>query len=56
MHILRSAREIAQMRKAGLLVWQAHQVSKSLVKPGVTINPADTSYGEQVLQPVLRRR
>jgi aryl-alcohol dehydrogenase-like predicted oxidoreductase len=27
-----------------------------IVKPGVTINPADTSYGEQVLQAVLRRR
>ena len=27
-----------------------------IVKPGVVINPADTSYGEQVLQPALRRR
>ena len=27
-----------------------------IVAPGVTINPADTSYGEQVLQPMLRRR
>jgi aryl-alcohol dehydrogenase-like predicted oxidoreductase len=28
----------------------------AIVKPGVTINPADTSYGEQVLQaPLLRR-
>jgi aryl-alcohol dehydrogenase-like predicted oxidoreductase len=27
-----------------------------IVKPGVTINPADTSYGEQVLQAALRRR
>src|SRR3954452_240172 len=27
-----------------------------IVKPGVTVNPADTSYGEQVLQPALRRR
>src|SRR4051794_40122326 len=27
-----------------------------IVKPGVTLNPADTSYGEQVLQPQLRRR
>jgi aryl-alcohol dehydrogenase-like predicted oxidoreductase len=27
-----------------------------LVAPGVTINPADNSYGEQVLQPGLRRR
>ena len=27
-----------------------------IVQPGVNLNPADTSYGEQVLQPPLRRR
>jgi aryl-alcohol dehydrogenase-like predicted oxidoreductase len=27
-----------------------------IVRPGVNLNPADTSYGEQVLQPTLRRR
>jgi aryl-alcohol dehydrogenase-like predicted oxidoreductase len=27
-----------------------------IVKPGVTLNPADTSYGEQVLAPALSRR
>jgi aryl-alcohol dehydrogenase-like predicted oxidoreductase len=27
-----------------------------IVKPGVNLNPADTSYGEHVLQPTLRRR
>ena len=27
-----------------------------IVVPGVNLNPADTSYGEQVLQPALRRR
>jgi aryl-alcohol dehydrogenase-like predicted oxidoreductase len=27
-----------------------------IVAPGVTLNPADTSYGEQVLQPARRRR
>ena len=27
-----------------------------IVKPGVNLNPADTSYGEQVLAPALRRR
>src|SRR4051795_8471205 len=27
-----------------------------IVKPGVNLNPADTSYGEQVLRPALRRR
>lgn len=33
---VKSEREIAQMRKAGLLVWKAHQVAFELVKPGVT--------------------
>jgi aryl-alcohol dehydrogenase-like predicted oxidoreductase len=27
-----------------------------IIQPGVNLNPADTSYGEQVLQPALRRR
>ena len=27
-----------------------------IVRPGVNLNPADTSYGEQVLVPALRRR
>jgi aryl-alcohol dehydrogenase-like predicted oxidoreductase len=27
-----------------------------LVRPGVNLNPADTSYGEDVLQPAARRR
>jgi aryl-alcohol dehydrogenase-like predicted oxidoreductase len=27
-----------------------------IVRPGVNLNPADTSYGEQLLQPALRRR
>jgi aryl-alcohol dehydrogenase-like predicted oxidoreductase len=27
-----------------------------IVRPGVNLNPADTRYGEHVLQPVLRRR
>ena len=27
-----------------------------IVKPGVNLNPSDTSYGEQALQPALRRR
>ena len=27
-----------------------------IVRPGVNLNPADTSYGEQVLTPQLRRR
>src|SRR3954470_18580893 len=31
-------------------------LTDEIVAPGVTINPADTSYGEQILQPALRRR
>lgn len=27
-----------------------------IVRPGANLNPADTSYGEQVLQPSLQRR
>jgi methionyl aminopeptidase len=42
-HILRSSREIAQMRKAGLLVWQAHQIARELVRPGVTTAEIDAA-------------
>jgi aryl-alcohol dehydrogenase-like predicted oxidoreductase len=28
----------------------------AIVAPGVTLNPADNSYGEQVLEPARRRR
>jgi aryl-alcohol dehydrogenase-like predicted oxidoreductase len=31
-------------------------IELQIVRPGVNLNPADTSYGEQVLQPALRRR
>jgi methionyl aminopeptidase len=40
-HILRSIREINLMRKAGLLVWEAHQRVRSLVRPGVTTQEID---------------
>ena len=43
MQILRSPREIAMMRKAGLLVWQAHQVAESLLRPGVTTAEIDAA-------------
>ncbi|MBI3840225.1 MAG: type I methionyl aminopeptidase [Planctomycetia bacterium] len=43
MHILRSPREIAQMRKAGLLVWQAHQIAAALVRPGITTGEIDAA-------------
>ena len=34
--VLRSPREIAKMRAAGLIVWQAHQAAAQLIQPGVT--------------------
>jgi methionyl aminopeptidase len=41
--ILRSTREIALMRKAGLLVWQAHQLAAAMVRPGVTTGEIDAA-------------
>lgn len=38
---LRSPREIALMREAGLVVWHAHQLAAALVKPGVTTREID---------------
>jgi methionyl aminopeptidase len=40
---LRSDREIAAMRRAGLLVWGAHQVAKSMVRPGITTGEIDVA-------------
>jgi len=40
---LRSAREIALMRRAGHVVWGAHQVAASLVRPGVTTGEIDSA-------------
>jgi methionyl aminopeptidase len=40
---LRSSREIAQMRKAGLVVWAAHQIARPLVRPGVTTGEIDAA-------------
>ncbi len=41
MEILRSPREIGLMRKAGLLVWEAHQIAGAMVRPGVTTAEID---------------
>jgi methionyl aminopeptidase len=38
---LRSDREISEMRKAGLLIWQAHQIAAEMVRPGVTTKEID---------------
>jgi len=48
---LRSAREISQMRKAGLLVWEAHQLAASMLRPGVTTGEVDAA-----VESLFRRR
>ncbi len=50
MHILRSPREIAQMRKPGLLVWRAHQLAAKLVKPGITTGEIDAAVEKFFLE------
>lgn len=40
---LKSERELALMRRAGLLVWQAHQLAARLVRPGVTTAELDAA-------------
>jgi methionyl aminopeptidase len=37
----RSQREISEMRKAGLLIWQAHQIAADMVRPGATTAEID---------------
>jgi methionyl aminopeptidase len=39
--ILRSPRELAEMRKAGLLVWEVHQRVSKMLRPGVTTAEID---------------
>lgn len=46
MHILRSLREIRMMRKAGLVVWQAHQIAAAMIRPGVTTGEIDAAVEE----------
>ena len=43
MVILRTPREIAMMRKAGLVVWEAHQLAAGMVRPGVTTAEIDAA-------------
>lgn len=42
--VLRSPREIRKMRRAGLLVWQAHQRGAALVQAGVTTAEINAVY------------
>lgn len=43
---LKSQREIALMRRAGLAVWQAHQIVSRLVAPGVTTAELDAAIAD----------
>jgi methionyl aminopeptidase len=48
--ILRSTREIDQMRKAGLLVWEAHQIAAEMLTPGVTTAAMDDAVEQYFLK------
>jgi aryl-alcohol dehydrogenase-like predicted oxidoreductase len=54
----RTMEQLDSQLPAGDVVLDAATLDRidAIVAPGVTINPADTSYGEQVFQPALRRR
>ena len=58
MHILRSPREINQMRKAGLIVWQAHQIAAALVRPGISTGEIDAAvekfFAQQGATPLFK--
>jgi methionyl aminopeptidase len=47
---LRSAREIASMRRTGLVVWGAHQLAASMVRPGVTTGEIDKAVEDFFLR------
>ena len=47
---LRSPREIRKMRKAGLVVWQAHQAAARILKPGVTTAEINQAYRDTFQQ------
>lgn len=43
---LKSPREIGLMRRAGLAVWEAHQIAAKMVAPGVTSAAIDKAFHE----------
>jgi methionyl aminopeptidase len=43
---LKSMREIALMRRAGLAVWEAHQIAARMVRPGATTAAIDRAIAE----------
>ncbi len=58
MEILRSPREIALMRKAGLLVWEAFQIARTLARPGVATEEIDAAieqfFAAQQAEPLFK--
>lgn len=46
MRVLRSRREIGLMRRAGILVWQAHQAAGRLIEPGVSTMELETAIAK----------
>ena len=47
---LKSMREIGLMRRAGLAVWQAHQIAAQMVRPGVTTAEIDDAIADHFAQ------
>lgn len=47
---LKSMREIALMRRAGLAVWEAHQIASRMVRPGATTAGIDRAIAEHFEQ------
>ncbi|WP_040353007.1 type I methionyl aminopeptidase [Blastopirellula marina] len=47
---LKSSREIALMRSAGLVVWEAHQAAAQLVRPGATTAEIDAAIENVFIQ------
>ncbi|TWT88102.1 Methionine aminopeptidase 1 [Pseudobythopirellula maris] len=43
---LKSEREIGLMRRAGLAVWQAHQIAAEMVRPGATTAQIDAAFAD----------
>ncbi len=43
---LRSPREMRLMTKAGGLVWEAHQLARKMIRPGITTGEIDTAVEE----------
>jgi aryl-alcohol dehydrogenase-like predicted oxidoreductase len=54
----RTMEQLESQLPAAEVVLSPEQLDRidAIVRPGVNLNPADTSYGEQVLVPALRRR